>query len=110
MAWHTTPISPLQPESWLADMRRQLRPHQYLRMIDNKFVTSESSFIDLADWDACVFPDVHPELDNKALPVFIGVDTSHKHDHTAIMAVARDGPRVRLITHRIFKPNSARSG
>jgi hypothetical protein len=74
-------------------------------MIENRFVTSEASFIGLAAWDACVEPNMHPVIDNKELPVFIGVDASHKHDHTAILVVARDGPRLRLVTHRIFKPD-----
>ena len=42
MAWHHEPIAPWQDERWLAEMRRTLRPNQYLRMIENRFVTSES--------------------------------------------------------------------
>ena len=41
MAWHHEPIAPWQTESWLAEMRRSLRPNQFLRMIENRFVTSE---------------------------------------------------------------------
>ncbi|MFZ2079889.1 MAG: terminase large subunit, partial [Xanthobacteraceae bacterium] len=44
MAWHTEPIAPWQTESWLAQMRRSLRPNQFLRMIQNVFVTSEATF------------------------------------------------------------------
>ena len=29
MAWHHEPIAPWQTESWLAEMRRSLRPNQY---------------------------------------------------------------------------------
>jgi hypothetical protein len=103
MFWSHVPVAPWQDETWLNNMRRSLRPNQYLRMIENRFVTSEASFIDLARWDACVEPNMHPVIDNKELPVFIGVDASHKHDHTAIMVVARDGERLRLVTHRIFQ-------
>jgi hypothetical protein len=39
MFWAHEPIAPWQTESWLSDMRRSLRPNQYLRMIENRFVT-----------------------------------------------------------------------
>ena len=52
MAWHHEPIAPWQTEAWLAEMRRSLRPNQFLRMIENRFVTSESSFVDMEKWDA----------------------------------------------------------
>jgi phage terminase large subunit-like protein len=93
--WSHEPVAPWQTERWLNDMRRSLRPNQFLRMIENRFVTSESSFIALADWDSCIEPNMHPVIDDKELPVFIGVDASHKHDHTAIIVVTRDGPRLR---------------
>ena len=35
-------------------MRRSLRPNAYLRMIENRFVSSEETFVDMAQWDACV--------------------------------------------------------
>ena len=40
-AWHHESIAPWQTESWLAEMRRSLRPNAYLRMIENRFVGSE---------------------------------------------------------------------
>ena len=54
--WSHTPIAPWQTEAWLADMRRSLRPNAYLRLVENRFVGSECSFIDLQSWDACVDP------------------------------------------------------
>jgi hypothetical protein len=55
-AWHTLPVAPWQDKRWLAEMRRNLRPSAYARMITNEFVSSESRFVDLAAWDACVRP------------------------------------------------------
>ena len=86
-AWHHEPIAPWQDEQWLAEMRRSLRPNAFLRMIENRFVGSESSFIDLQSWDACVDPAVKPVLTDHLLSVWIGVDASVKHDSTAIVAV-----------------------
>jgi phage terminase large subunit-like protein len=105
MFWSHTPIAPWQTESWLAEMRRSLRPNQFLRMIENRFVTSESSFVDMAKWDACVDPTLTPVYSDKNLPVHIGVDASTKHDSTAIVAVTPlPDKRVRVVAHRVFQP------
>ena len=75
-AWHHEPIAPWQTEAWLAEMRRSLRPNAFLRMIENRFVRSETSFIDLQSWDACVDPTVKPVLTDHLLSVWIGVDAA----------------------------------
>ena len=106
MFWSHLPIAPWQSEAWLADMRRSLRPAQYLRMIENRFVTTESSFIDLDWWDACVDPDAAPLVVQRTLPVTVGIDASVKHDSTAIVAAHWDKQRqkVVLVRHRIYQP------
>src|SRR5262245_57940760 len=108
MFWTHTPVAPWQDEKWLAQMRRSLRPNQYLRMIENRFVTTESAFIDLEEWDRCVDPDAAPILQDRNLPVWIGVDASVKHDSTAIAVVTfdRQAQRVVLVAHRIFQPSA----
>ena len=83
--------------------------NQFLRMIENRFVTTESSFVDL-DWvDACVDPNATPVVIDKSLPVWLGVDASVKHDSTAIVAVTFDiaAKKARLVAHRIFQPTAA---
>jgi phage terminase large subunit-like protein len=105
-AWHHEPIAVWQSEAWLAEMRRSLRPNQFLRMCENRFVTTESSFISLEAWDACVDPAATPLLHDQSLPIYVGVDASVRHDQTAITAVAFDqeAQQVRLIFHRLFSP------
>jgi phage terminase large subunit-like protein len=107
MFWSHVPVAPWQTERWLADMRRSLRPNQYLRMIENRFVTTESSFVDLEDWDACVDPAATPLVSDRALPVWVGVDASTKRDSTAIVAVTWDSEasKVRIVFHRVFQPS-----
>jgi phage terminase large subunit-like protein len=106
MFWSHMPVGPWQHERW--DMRRSLRPNQYLRMIENRSVTTESNFIDMAWWDACVDPAATPLVTNTALPVWIGLDASVKRDSTAIVAVTFDraAQRVVLVGHRIFQPSA----
>jgi phage terminase large subunit-like protein len=76
-------------------------------MIENRFVTTESSFVNLAAWDACVDPGANPVLTDKALPVWVGIDASAKHDATAVVAVTFEAQRIRLVWHRIFQPTPA---
>jgi terminase large subunit-like protein len=108
MFWTHEPVAPWQTEAWLAQMRGQLRPNAYLRLIENRWVTSESSFVD-PDWlDACTDADGAPIVADKALPVWVGVDASVKRDSTAIVATTwdREAKKVRVIAHRIFQPSA----
>jgi phage terminase large subunit-like protein len=106
MAWHHDPVAPWQTPQWLAEMRRSLRPNQYLRMIENRFTSGEDSFVSMEKWDLCTDPALVPVYSDKNLPVYIGVDASVKHDSTAIVAVTPlPDKRVRLVQHRVFQPS-----
>jgi len=107
MFWSHTPVAPWQTDAWLAEMRRSLRPPAYLRLIENRFVTSESTFIDMAAWDACVEPAASSVAADRMLSVYVGVDASVKRDSTAIVATTWDRKlkKVRLVYHRIFQPS-----
>jgi phage terminase large subunit-like protein len=101
------PIAPWQTQSWLQQMRQQLRANAFIRMIENRFVTTESVFVDMDWFDRCVDPTLRPELMGGAMmPVWIGVDASVKHDSSAVVAVTFDDKtkRVRLVNHRVFQP------
>jgi phage terminase large subunit-like protein len=106
MAWHTEPIVPWQTEAWLAEMRRTMRPNAYARMIQNQFVSSESTFVDLSAWDACVQPALTPVHQDRQLHVWVGVDASVKRDSTGLVACTFDKKAqcVRLVAHRAFTP------
>jgi phage terminase large subunit-like protein len=107
MFWSHEPVAPWQDEPWLAQMRQTLRPNQYLRMIENHFVTSESTFVEMAVWDQCVDPALGMVVSDNALPVYVGVDASFKHDSTAVVVTTFDQKAqiVRLVYHRIFQPS-----
>jgi hypothetical protein len=110
MAWHHEPIAPWQTEAWLAEMRRSLRPNQYLRMIENRFVGSESEFVPMAAWDRCVNPSLGTTVGNRALPIYVGIDASVKHDSSAIVATTWDATaqQLRLVCHYVFQPSPDR--
>jgi len=92
---------------WLEQSRRSLPANQYLRMIENRWVSAESAFIELGWWDACVNPALSPSLGEMRLPVWVGVDASIKHDSTAVVACAFDQHtnKTRLLWHRVFQPS-----
>src|SRR5437016_16383 len=53
MFWSHEPVAPWQSETWLTQMRGQLRANAFVRMIRNAFVTSESTFVDPTWWARC---------------------------------------------------------
>jgi hypothetical protein len=106
MFWSHEPVAPWQTPEWLSQMRGQLRPNAYLRLIENQWVSSETTFIDMDWWDACTDATLSPELTNPSLPIWVGVDASVKRDSTAIVAATFADGKVRLVWHRIFQPSA----
>ena len=107
MFWSHEFVAPWQTDAWRAQMRRSLPLNQYLRMIENRFVSSESPFMDMAVWDKCEDQQLGHAVTDPGLPIWIGIDASIKHDSTAIVATTWDHERqqVRLVTHRVFQPS-----
>src|SRR5664280_102835 len=107
MFWTHDPVAPWQDDAWLAEMRRSMRPHAYLRIIENRVVTTESPFVDMDWFDACVDPAATMLAADPRLPVYVGIDASTKHDSTAIVACTwdRTSNKARLVWHRIFQPS-----
>jgi phage terminase large subunit-like protein len=109
MFWSNEPIAPWQTPEWIEQMRSSLRPNQYLRMIENRFTSTDESFIDMSWYDSCIDPNARPVVADKSLPVWVGVDASVKRDSSAVVAVGWDdkAKKVRLVTHRIFVPRKS---
>jgi len=106
MYWTHESVAPWQTEEWKQQMREQLRPNAYLRMIENRWVSGESTFVDLDWWDRCTNVQARPIISDPSLPVWVGVDASVKRDSTAIVVCSwnQEQKRVRLVWHRIFQP------
>lgn len=107
MLWTTEALAPWQTPEWREQMRAQLRPTAYQRLIENRWVSAESSFIEAEQWDKCVDADKSYIPRDPGLEVWVGVDASVRRDSTAIVACAFDEKtkKVRLIQHKIFNPN-----
>jgi phage terminase large subunit-like protein len=107
MYWTHKHTAPWQTKEWCEQMREQLRTNAYLRQIENRWVTTDSTFVEMEWWDKCVDQQATPLLSNTALPIWVGLDASFKHDSTAIVACTYDAAtkKVVLIWHRIFQPS-----
>jgi len=109
MYWTHECPAPWQTAEWREQMRQQLRPNAYARLIENHFVTSESTFVPIEWFDNCVDPELHPSFTDPALSVWVGVDASVKRDSTAIVCATFDhtAKKVKIVWHRIFQPSVA---
>ena len=107
MYWSNKFSAPWQTEAWREQMREQLRPNAYLRLIENQWVSTESDFLPIEWWDRCIDSEVRPVLGDRRLPVWVGVDASVKRDSTAIVVCSYDraSKRVRLVLHKVFQPS-----
>jgi hypothetical protein len=72
MYWTHDAIAPWQTTQWLNQMRQQLRPNAYLRQIENRFVSSEGTFVPIGWWDRCVDRDARPLVLEQRMPVWVG--------------------------------------
>jgi hypothetical protein len=108
MFWSHQPVAPWQTPEWIEQMRGQLRPNAFLRLIENRWVTSESTFVPVEWFDQCVDVELCPELADPRLSVWAGVDASVKRDSTAIVCATFDPAlkKVRQVWHRIFQPSA----
>lgn len=104
MFWSHTPRQPWQTAAYYASQRKTLRPATYLRIHENRWVTSETTFITPEVWDPCVDAGWHPLLPTRDVRLFVGVDAAIKHDQAAVVAVAYVGDRVAVALHRVWKP------
>jgi phage terminase large subunit-like protein len=95
-------------EGWKQLQKRLLTPGGYTRLIDNVWTTSESSFIEDADWAALEDPHISPYPTDTGQPVIVGIDASKSArkgaDTTAVVAVRREGGFLRLVAHQVWEP------
>ena len=107
MFWSHTPRQPWQTQRYYDSQRAILRPSTFARLHENKWVSSESSFITPELWDSCIDLDLMPTLPgNKTKAKYVGVDIGLKGDYAAVVIVERDGDRITLARYRLWKPSA----
>jgi phage terminase large subunit-like protein len=103
--WTNRCCAPWQTDEWRAQMADQLRRNAYLRLVENRWVSSESSFVEMSWWDSCVNNALTPVVSDPTLPVWVGVDASTKRDSTAIVLCTFADGKVRLVQHYTWQPS-----
>jgi phage terminase large subunit-like protein len=103
--WDHEPRMPWQTPSYYAAQRRTLRPGTYLRLHENRWTTSESTFITPELWDPCVDPTLSPPLPTRSVSLFAGVDAGIKHDNAAVVTVYWKEDKLALGPFRIWRPS-----
>jgi phage terminase large subunit-like protein len=98
-------------EDYYLEQSETLRPGTFARLHRNQWQSGEEAFITAAEWDACVDPGLTPVAPHSdlRLRLSVGVDAAVKHDSAAVVAVAHDGQRLRLVGHRIWTPRRGES-
>jgi phage terminase large subunit-like protein len=104
---HRSDLAPWQSQGWIGEMRATLRPAQFERLILNRWVSSDSVFIPMNEWDACTDPNATALFRDKNLNVFAAIDASTKHDSTALALVGWDRAKekLKLINLKTFQPS-----
>jgi len=104
MYWDHIPKMSWQTPEYYASQRADLRLNTYLRLHENRWVSNESSFFEMDQWDACVDPDFRPPLPSPRLQLWVGADASTKKDRSAVVSVYRDGNMVCLGPFTTWQP------
>ena len=106
MYWDHEPRMPWQTPEYYASQKQQLRMNTYLRLHENRWVSSESSMFDMENWDRCVDPEHSPPLPNKDIHLRVGVDASVKKDRSAVVSVYEEYGKVRLGPKKFWQPSA----
>lgn len=104
--WDHEPRMPWQTAQYLAAQKRTLRPNTYLRLHENRWTTSTSTFIEGPLWDGCVDASLSPWLaDPDGRRIYLGLDAATKIDCSAVVGVTWDDDgKLQLVLHRIWRP------
>lgn len=115
--WDHFPRLPWQTPEYFEEQLNQLRPAAYLRLHENRWVTTHESFVPIEWWDYATnafekpadYIADHPYRGN---PVCIGIDGSTKEATTAVVGVTyvpRE-KKVAILFHKIWKPRQMEGG
>lgn len=83
---------PWQTDEWIDEQRRNLRPAEFLRMIEARTAQGVGNFVSGEAWDACKTSLRLPTMMKQNFPVYVGVDlaTAPGGDDCAIVGVFVD--------------------
>jgi phage terminase large subunit-like protein len=91
---------------YLEQQRRRLPSNKFKRLHLNLPTSSEASFVDAADWEACIDPEWKPPVSDPKLDLWVGLDIGIRHDGTALVGVTWDhqAKQVKVVSSQVFYP------
>lgn len=111
--WNHDPTLPWQTPTYYMEQREALRPAAYLRLHENRWVTTHEEFIPVEWWNyaegqmagSAEIWQGHPYA---SFPVYIGVDAAPKRDSTAVVGTTYDPAKGIVIElfHKIWTPTT----
>lgn len=110
--WSHVCRQPWQTDAWVESQRKTLRPNEYLRMLETRFVEGVGNFIEPDAWEACVDPNHRPLAPgDKGHPVYVGMDLALAPggDDCALVGVYPEGGRVKVAFHHVWKGGKERA-
>jgi len=94
---------PWQTEKYLTQQKGRLRGPTFRRFHLNEFTSSEDIFMPEDDIEACIDTNLRPALPDKNLKIILGVDIGIKHDSTGLVAVTKEGNKIKLVNVKKFQ-------
>ena len=111
--WNHEPTMPWQTDVYYQEQRESLRPAAYLRLHENRWVTTHEEFIPMDWWeyaasqisDSAELWKDHPYA---KFPLYLGIDAAPKRDSTALVACCYDSSKgvVVDVLHKIWTPTN----
>ncbi len=96
--------------AYYADQQASLRPHQFLRLHENRFTSNEDRFVTAEMYDPCVDQRHVPLAPTKAVRISAAVDIGPKHDSSAVAATYRTAKgAVALALARKWQPEKGQT-
>lgn len=105
--WDHEPRMEWQTAKYYSREKITMRAAAYLRVHENRWVSSTARFLTGEQWDALVDETLRPRVRAKALRVVVGVDAATKKDSLGLVAVTWDAQaqKVRLVNKAVFRPS-----
>jgi hypothetical protein len=103
--WSHVCRQPWQTDEWIDSQRKTLRPNEFARMIETRFVEGEGNFVDPDAWEALISLEHEPLPPGSEQKVYAGMDlaTAAQGDDCALIGVYEDDGIVKVAFHKVWK-------
>jgi hypothetical protein len=104
--WSDVCRQPWQTEEWTESQRKTLRPNEFARMIECRFVEGEGNFIEEDAWQSLIGADHEPlPPGDRSKPVYVGLDiaTAPGGDDCALIGIYAEDNIAKVAFHKVWK-------